>query len=91
MNSLRKTKIIATIGPASNSPEKLREMIAAGMDVARLNLSHGEYEDHRKLLNLIRDTADELGKPIAIMIDTRGIRNPYRQTGKSQRRIILRR
>ena len=73
MNSLRKTKIIATIGPACNSPEKLREMIAAGMDVARLNLSHGEYDDHRKLLNLIRDIADEMGKPIAIMIDTRGI------------------
>ena len=85
MNSLRKTKIIATIGPASNSPEKLREMIAAGMDVARLNLSHGEYEDHRKLLNLIRDTADELGKPIAIMIDTRGIEI---RTGKLEKASV---
>ena len=73
MSNLRKTKIVATIGPASNSAETLKEMIEAGMNVARLNLSHGNYEDHQTLLNLIRKTADEVGVPVAIMVDTRGI------------------
>ena len=72
-NSLRKTKIVATIGPASDSPETLRQMIAAGMNVARLNLSHGTYEDHQRLLDRIRDTAAEQGAQLAIMVDTRGI------------------
>ncbi len=73
MTNLRKTKIIATIGPASDSPEILKEMITAGMNVARLNLSHGSYEDHQILLDRIRDTADSMGQPVAIMVDTRGI------------------
>ncbi|MCP4433570.1 MAG: pyruvate kinase [Gammaproteobacteria bacterium] len=73
MNKLRKTKIIATIGPASDSPDILKEMIAAGMNVARLNLSHGSYDDHRALLKLIRDTAKAMDQPVAIMVDTRGI------------------
>jgi len=72
-NSLRKTKIVATIGPASDSPEALRQMIAAGMNVARLNLSHGTYEEHQRLLDRIRDTAAEQGAQLAIMVDTRGI------------------
>jgi len=73
MNKLRKTKIVATIGPASDSPEVLKEMIAAGMNVARLNLSHGSYDYHQTLLNLIRDTAETMSIPVAIMVDTRGI------------------
>lgn len=81
MTNLRKTKIIATIGPASDSPEILREMIAAGMNVARLNLSHGSYEDHQTLLDRIRDTADAMAVPVAIMVDTRGIEV---RTGKLQ-------
>jgi len=72
-NSLRKTKIVATIGPASDSPEILKQMIAAGMNVARLNLSHGTYEEHQARLDRIRDTANEVGVQIAIMVDTRGI------------------
>jgi len=72
-NSLRKTKIVATIGPASDSPEILKEMIAAGMNVARLNLSHGSFEEHQARLDRIRDTASEMGVPMAIMVDTRGI------------------
>lgn len=71
--ALRKTKIIATIGPACNTPEMLQAMIAAGMNVARLNLSHGTYENHRKQILDLRTAASELGKEIAIMIDTRGI------------------
>ncbi|MDH3759835.1 MAG: pyruvate kinase [Gammaproteobacteria bacterium] len=72
-NSLRKTKIVATIGPASDSPEILKEMIAAGMNVARMNLSHGTYEQHQALLDRIRETAGEMGAQLAIMVDTRGI------------------
>jgi len=72
-NNLRKTKIVATIGPASDSPETLREMIAAGMNVARLNLSHGSYEQHQALLDRIREIANEMGVQLAIMVDTRGI------------------
>ena len=72
-NSLRKTKIVATIGPASNSHDTLKEMIAAGMNVARLNLSHGSYEEHQALLDRIRDIANEMDVQLAIMVDTRGI------------------
>jgi pyruvate kinase len=73
LTALRKTKIVATIGPACNSPEMLRAMIEAGMNVARLNLSHGSYENHRKQILDLRAAASALGKDIAIMIDTRGI------------------
>ncbi|SES79554.1 pyruvate kinase [Nitrosomonas marina] len=73
LNSLRKTKIVATIGPACDSPDILKKMIAAGMNVARLNLSHGSIEEHQARLDRIRDTASEMGVHLAIMVDTRGI------------------
>ena len=72
-DSLRKTKIVATIGPASDSREMLAKMIAAGMNVARLNLSHGSHEEHQARLDRIREVAAEMGVPLAIMVDTRGI------------------
>jgi pyruvate kinase len=71
-DSLRKTKIVATIGPASDSREMLAEMIAAGMNVARLNLSHGSHGEHQARLDRIREVAAEMGVPLAIMVDTRG-------------------
>ncbi len=70
---LRKTKIVATIGPACDSPEKLAEMLRAGMNVARLNLSHGSFEGHHLMISRIRDVAANLGYHVAIMIDTRGV------------------
>lgn len=73
LNSLRKTKIVATIGPACDSPDILKKMIAAGMNVARLNLSHGSIEEHQARLDRIRDTASAMGVHLAIMVDTRGI------------------
>jgi pyruvate kinase len=73
LKQVRKTKIVATIGPACNSPEKLKAMINAGMNVARLNLSHGSHDAHNKQIAVLRQAAKELGKNIAIMIDTRGI------------------
>ncbi len=70
---LRKTKIIATIGPASDSPKTLQAMISAGMNVARLNLSFGTLEEQKERLERIRKAADELETNVAIMVDTRGI------------------
>jgi len=70
---VRKTKIVATIGPACNTPEKLKAMIKAGMNVARLNLSHGTHKKHSQQILTLRAAARELGRNIAIMIDTRGI------------------
>ena len=68
----RRTKIVATIGPASASPEVLRELIANGMNAARLNLSHGTHEDHAERARLIREAQDEAGRPIAIIGDLQG-------------------
>jgi pyruvate kinase len=70
---VRKTKIVATIGPACNTPEMLKGMIEAGMNVARLNLSHGTHEAHKEQITRLRTAASQLGTNIAIMIDTRGI------------------
>ncbi|MEW7994088.1 MAG: pyruvate kinase [Candidatus Thiodiazotropha endolucinida] len=70
---IRKTKIVATIGPASDSVKILEEMIVAGMSVARLNLSHGSYTEHSQRIGLIRQASDNLRMPVAIMIDTRGV------------------
>jgi pyruvate kinase len=70
---LRKTKLIATIGPASDSLETLKAMIRAGMNVARLNFSHGSHEEHRKRLETIRQAAAELGANVGIMLDTKGV------------------
>jgi len=69
----RKTKIVATIGPACSTLDKLAAMIRAGMNVARLNLSHGTLEAHREQITLLRQASDQVGINIAIMIDTRGI------------------
>lgn len=68
----RKAKIVATIGPASQDKEILTEMIKSGLDVARLNFSHGTYEEHEKKITLLRELAEELGRPIAIMQDLQG-------------------
>jgi len=70
---IRKTKVIATIGPASDSLETLKAMIRAGMNVARLNFSHGSHEEHRKRLECIRQAARELSANVGIMLDTKGV------------------
>ena len=66
-----KTKIICTIGPASESLEILEKMIRAGMDVARLNFSHGDYERHRRVIGNIRSAAKAAGRRVAILKDRR--------------------
>ena len=73
MSKFRKTKIIATIGPACDEVEMLTSMIQSGMNVARLNLSHGNFEEHGARVERIREAATAAGSRVAIMIDTRGI------------------
>jgi pyruvate kinase len=74
-----KTKIVATIGPASESPEVLERMILAGMNIARLNFSHGDFDKHRKNIETIREAAKRTGRPVAIMADLSG---PKMRIGK---------
>ena len=69
---MRKTKIICTIGPASENEEVLTQMFQAGMDVARLNFSHGGAEEHQKKIDLIKKVRKKMNLPIAIMLDTKG-------------------
>ncbi|MCP4753332.1 MAG: pyruvate kinase [Proteobacteria bacterium] len=74
-----KTKIIATIGPSSNTKTVLKRMISAGMNVARLNFSHGTYEQHGEVVDTIRSLSKEMNKPVAIMLDLQG---PKIRTGE---------
>ena len=67
-----RTKIVATIGPASDGPDALRDLLGAGVDVVRLNLSHGSLEEHLDRLELVRAVATELGRPVAVLADLPG-------------------
>lgn len=69
---VRRTKIVCTIGPASEHKEQVKQLLAAGMDVARLNFSHGDYVTHKCRINTLRVVAREQDRPLAIMLDTRG-------------------
>lgn len=75
----RRAKIVATIGPASRSMEVLRELINAGLDVARINMSHGSHEEHAKVIGYLRALSEEIHKPVAILLDLCG---PKIRTGK---------
>ncbi|MGR3276286.1 pyruvate kinase [Acaryochloris marina NIES-2412] len=67
-----RTKIVATIGPASSSPDIIRQMVRAGMDVARLNFSHGTYEQHAQMVKLLRSVSAELDTPVTLLQDLQG-------------------
>ena len=69
---MRRTKIVATIGPASREPHTLMRMVEAGMDVARLNYSHGTLDEHAETVRRLRDAAGRAGRPIAILQDLPG-------------------
>ena len=69
---MRKTKIICTIGPVSANEETLTALAKAGMNVARLNFSHGTHEEQLEKLQLVKKVREKLGLPIAIMLDTKG-------------------
>jgi pyruvate kinase len=68
----RRTKIVATIGPASNSPEMIKKLMLAGMNVARLNFSHGSYDDHAKNIEQLRSVARDLDRPLTLLQDLQG-------------------
>ncbi|MDE6847709.1 MAG: pyruvate kinase [Lachnospiraceae bacterium] len=69
---MRKTKIVCTLGPATDNEDVLRQMMIEGMNVARCNFSHGAYEDHKKRMDMVRKLRKEVAKPIAILLDTKG-------------------
>src|SRR5574344_1595364 len=69
---MRKTKIVCTIGPATQSIETLKKMILAGMNVARINFSHGGYEEQIKYIDAVKQAREELGMPVALLLDTQG-------------------
>ena len=69
---MRKTKIICTIGPASENEETLRELMLAGMNVGRINFSHGNYKDQDGRVKMFKKIRDELGLPIPLLLDTQG-------------------
>lgn len=69
---MRKTKIVCTLGPASDTPERIEALIRAGMDCARLNFSHGTHDDHARLAARVREAAERLGRPVALLQDLQG-------------------
>ena len=75
----KRTKIVCTMGPATESDNVLRQLIVNGMNVARFNFSHGSHEYHRKNIERVRNISRELGLPVAIMLDTKG---PEVRTGE---------
>jgi pyruvate kinase len=72
MRRQRSTKIVATLGPASSTPERIEALFRAGVDVFRLNFSHGSHEDHRTRVQTIRDLEQKIGRPISILLDLQG-------------------
>ena len=78
---MRKTKIVCTLGPASTKEETLRAMLQAGMNVARVNFSHGDHASHGKTIDLFRSVRDAMGLSAAVMLDTKG---PEIRTGNLQ-------
>src|SRR5881398_903092 len=72
MSQVRRTRIVCTIGPSSSSPHVLRSMIQSGMDVARLNFSHGDPDTHREAAQNVKEAAEAVGRPVALLGDLQG-------------------
>lgn len=87
--TFRRTKIVATLGPASSSPEVLEQLILSGLDVARLNFSHGTPDDHKARAALVRELAAKHGRHVALLGDLQGpkIRTPSSRTSASTLRM----
>jgi len=69
---MKRTKIICTLGPATNSKKILKDMILNGMNVARINFSHGDYKQHQKMIDMVKEVRKEMNLPVAILLDTKG-------------------
>src|SRR5438132_3944604 len=87
MAAERRTKIVATLGPASDSRERLRALIEAGVDAVRFNLSHATHEEHSERAWLVREIASELGRPVALIADLQG---PKLRIGELDEPVVLR-
>ena len=72
MRETRKTKIVCTLGPATETPEMVQKLAEIGMNIVRLNFSHGNHEDHGKRIKMVREVSDVAGFNLAIMLDTKG-------------------
>ena len=72
LSAVRRAKIVCTLGPAVDTPEKIRELVDAGMDVARLNMSHGTHDDHRRRYDMVRAASDATGHGVGIIADLQG-------------------
>ena len=83
---LKKTKIVCTLGPSSNTPEIIEKMIKAGMNVARFNFSHGSHEEHKQRIDMVRAVSQKLGIPVALLLDTKG---PEIRLGKFKNGSIM--
>ncbi|MDY6850740.1 MAG: pyruvate kinase [Thermodesulfobacteriota bacterium] len=83
----RKTKIVCTIGPATSSPEMIRRLIKAGMNVARLNFSHGDHESHGRVIRELRSASRELGREIGVLMDLAGPKIRIGEISGSERRL----
>ena len=83
---LKKTKIVCTLGPSSNTPEIIEKMIKAGMNVARFNFSHGSHEEHKQRIDMVRSASQKLGIPVALLLDTKG---PEIRLGKFKNGSIM--
>ena len=83
-----KTKIVATIGPATESKTKIKNLIRAGVDCFRFNIKHGEFEWHEQTLDRVRQVSEEMGRPVGIMIDLQG---PEIRTGEIKGQMKLKR
>lgn len=83
---LKKTKIVCTLGPSSNTPEIIEKMIKAGMNVARFNFSHGSHEEHKQRIDMVRAASKKLGIPVALLLDTKG---PEIRLGKFKNGSIM--
>ncbi len=81
MISYNKTKIVATVGPASNSKEMLRALVKEGVDVFRLNFSHGNHEDHQKVIDAVREINAELDSTVALLLDLQGPKIRVQEVG----------
>ena len=79
INDVKRTKIVCTLGPASEKEETLRELIKSGLNVCRMNFSHGSHEEHKGRIDLVKKVREELGQPTAILLDTKG---PEIRTGQ---------
>src|SRR5688572_32496613 len=79
---MRRAKIVCTLGPASSTPDRIGELIEAGMDVVRLNFSHGSHEDHARMLQIVRSEAERRQKAVAVLLDLQG---PKIRVGKFEK------